>query len=146
MSNTPMLKLFILLIRLVLGMIFIYAGITKVLNPAAFAEDIDNYQMLPYILVNVAAIVLPWIEIIAGLLIVFGRYLTVSSFIIIFLNVIFIFAIASAMARGLDINCGCFSVADHGSKVGWQRLVEDFVFLGMAVTVFWDSLRKLKSR
>ena len=62
-----------MILRIILGVLFIFAGATKIGNPAAFADDINNYRMLPYILVSLMAVVLPWIEIIAGLLLVFGK-------------------------------------------------------------------------
>jgi uncharacterized membrane protein YphA (DoxX/SURF4 family) len=122
-----------------LGVIFIYAGVGKVLNPINFAHDIDNYRMLPYVLVSLMAIILPWVEIIAGLLLIFGRFLLGSSFVFMAMNLVFIIAISAALARGLDIDCGCFSLSAAGSKVGVVRLIEDIVFFVMAAVVFWQA-------
>lgn len=127
---------FVLILRLILGGIFVYAGVDKVGNPAAFADDIDNYRMLPYIFVSLMAIILPWIEIVAGLLLIFGKFIHGASFTLIVLNIVFIIAIASALARGLDIECGCFSVGENGAHVGVLRLIEDFVFIVMAVLIY----------
>jgi putative oxidoreductase len=128
-------NILLVLIRIFLGALFIFAGTGKILNPSAFAESIDNYRMLPYILVTLMAIILPWVEVIAGLLLVIGRWVKASSFIIIILNAIFIFALSSAIIRGLDIGCGCFTVGGSASKVGIVRLVEDVFYLVLAITL-----------
>ncbi len=136
-----MKKILVLTIRIILGAVFIAAGIGKVMNPTDFAGDIDNYRMLPYALVTLMAVILPWVEIIAGLLLIFGRFLLGSSFIIMVLNLVFIVAISSALARGLDIECGCFSLKGGGAQVGLVRLMEDVVFLILAAIVFWTTHR-----
>ncbi len=129
----------ILLLRVVVGAVFIYAAFSKILNPSAFANDIDNYRMLPYLLVSLMAIVLPWLELLCGFLLVFGKWLRGSSFIIIAMNIVFIIAIGSAIARGLDITCGCFSAAGEGTKVGVSRLVQDILLLGAGVMIYWRT-------
>ena len=133
-----MKKIIFLISRIVLGVVFIFASIGKIIDPAAFAESIDNYQFLPYLFVTLLAIFLPWLELFCGALLIAGRWLKGSSFIIIILNVVFIIAIASAMIRGLDIECGCYSLGGS-SKAGVLRLVEDVVFLAMGLFVFKEA-------
>lgn len=130
------------ILRVILGAMFIFAGATKIGDPAAFANDIDNYRMLPYVLVSLMAIILPWVEIIAGLLLVTGKLLHGASFTLIVLNVVFIIAISSALARGLDINCGCFSMEGTSSQVGVVRLFEDVIYLSMAVVIYLRAMRE----
>ena len=121
--------------RIVLGGVFIFAAIGKIINPTEFAEDIDNYRFLPYMFVVLLSIALPWIELLCGILLLWGKWLKGSSFILIVLNIVFIIAISSAMIRGLNIDCGCFSLAGP-AKAGISRLLEDIVFLAMAIIVF----------
>ena len=135
-------NMFFMILRIILGVLFIFAGATKVGNPAAFADDINNYRMLPYILVSLMAVVLPWIEIIAGLLLVFGKFLHGASFTLIVLNIVFIIAISSALARGLDIDCGCFSMEGTASRIGVLRLVEDVIYLGMSLAIYLRAARE----
>ncbi|MDZ7370398.1 MAG: DoxX family membrane protein [candidate division KSB1 bacterium] len=136
------MKRLLLILRLILGVIFIWAAVGKIFDPAQFAENIDNYRLLPYFLTTLTAAILPWLELICGLLLILGRKVAAASLIIIVLNCIFILAIGSAVARGLDIDCGCFSA---GSKVGWVRLIEDFALLAVAV-VIWREARTLQAR
>lgn len=102
------------LARMVFGGLFIMASLDKILHPQAFAEIIGNYQMLPDGLVNATAILLPWIELTAGLLLIAGRLALGASVILCGLMVVFTAALGFNLARGLDVACGCFSTA--GSK------------------------------
>ena len=126
-------------VRWVLALVFIYAAAGKIIHPSGFVDDIDNYRLLPYILVTVMAVILPWIEVLCGLLLIFGRWMRGASLILIVLNIVFIFAISSALFRGLDINCGCFTLLESGSKVGLVRIFEDILLLAMSVWVFFRA-------
>lgn len=127
----------LLLLRLALGAVFVYASIDKIANPAGFAVAIGHYQMLPYILIAVMAAVLPWLELACGIALIVNRWTPGASLLIILMNAVFIAAIASALARGLDISCGCFSTSGAGSRVGLTRLIEDIGFLAAAAFIYW---------
>ncbi|HPG38734.1 MAG TPA: MauE/DoxX family redox-associated membrane protein [bacterium] len=144
MVNEKQMTIINLAVRLILAAIFIYAAIGKIINPALFAREIDNYRLLPWLLVSLLAASLPWVELGCGLLLIAGRWLRPAALILIALNVVFILAMASALLRGLNINCGCFSLGEKGSQVGLLRIVEDLVFLGMAVWVYWKGERNIK--
>lgn len=126
----------LLLLRWFLAVVFIYAALGKIADPAAFAQQIDHYRLLPWPAVAAAAVVLPWLELLCGLLLIGGRWIQGASLWLIVLNGVFIAAIASAMVRGLDIDCGCFSLPGHPSQVSLQRIVEDVFFLLIAVLTF----------
>ena len=128
--------IFDIIFRWLLALIFIYAAAGKILDPAGFVNDIDNYRLLPYFAISIMAVILPWIEVLCGLLLIFGKWLRGASLILIVLNGVFIFAISSAIARGLDIECGCFTLLEAGAKVGLLRVAEDILLLGMSVWVF----------
>ena len=143
MRKNPFNIRIIIVLRIALGCVFVFAAIGKIADPEKFSKEIDNYQLLPYALVTLAAAILPWLEALCGTLLIFGRWLKGSSFIIILLNFVFIGAISSAMARGLDIDCGCFS---SDSKVGILRLIEDFLFLTTAFAIFLSEYKKELAR
>jgi uncharacterized membrane protein YphA (DoxX/SURF4 family) len=126
------------LLRLGLGAIFIYASLDKIAHPAAFATAIGHYRMLPYFLVALMAAMLPWLELLCGLALILNRWTAGAALLIAGMNMIFIIAIATAMARGLDISCGCFSTGGAGSRVGLARLTEDLFFL---LTAGWLYLK-----
>ena len=124
----------ILGLRLVLGFVFIYASIDKIISPEGFAQAIYNYRMLPETTINLMAIVMPWLELICGVLIIVGLLLRGSAAIIGLMLLIFIVALSSALLRGLDISCGCFSVSD-GHGVAVDLLVRDIFLLVAAAIV-----------
>lgn len=94
--------------RLILAIVFIYAGFAKLISPETFFENIQEYRLLPLNLCYILAYLLPPFEIILGVGLFLNRYAKTCAFLIVFLNIIFIFAIASAWIRGIDISCGCF--------------------------------------
>jgi uncharacterized membrane protein YphA (DoxX/SURF4 family) len=130
-------KYFFRYARLLLGAIFIAASIDKIAHPAEFARIVHNYQILPGHLINSVAIVLPWLEAILGLFILCGWCLPGAAILANLLLVVFLGALCSAVARGIDINCGCFSVKAARSQHTVWYLARDFVFLllGIAVTI-----------
>ena len=83
----------ILILRAVLGIIFIYASIDKITDPLTFSNAIDNYHITPIMLNNIIALIIPWIELIIGICLITGVFLDGSSIISIILLLIFIFMI-----------------------------------------------------
>jgi putative oxidoreductase len=119
--------------RIILGVIFIIASYDKILNPAEFAIAIDNYRIVPRVFINISAIVVPWFEFNCGLLLLLGVFNRASALALLSLSIIFIFMLASAIIRGLDINCGCFGT---GSAVSFWRILEDCFMVLMALYIF----------
>jgi uncharacterized membrane protein YphA (DoxX/SURF4 family) len=130
-------KRVVLLFRLVLGVTFIYASLDKIAHPDQFARIIYNYKILPDFLINVFAVTLPWVELIAGLFLILGIFTEGASLLISFLLVVFIVAISINLVRGVDLNCGCFSTDPAGKKEGANLLIKDFIFLYLGVMVFF---------
>ncbi len=126
----------VILCRLVLGGVFIYASLDKIANPAEFAKAIGNYHVLPFGLENLLALFLPWLELLTGILLIAGIMVDGATILIISMNIVFIFAISQAIARGISIECGCFSVStEGGSNIGFQTILRDFVYLIMAFII-----------
>ncbi len=135
-----------LFLRLFLGLIFVYAGIGKVLHPAAFAEAVSNYQILPQSLVNFVAIVLPWVELLVGSCLVLGIFLPGAVFLANLLLLSFFVALVAAFARGLNIECGCFNTSVHklaAGSMGWY-LVRDIIFLIIGVYIFFRTCLRIQ--
>ena len=126
--------------RIILGLIFIYSGTIKVINTSDFSNSIINYRLLPELVINFLAITLPWIELTAGLLLIFGISVKENALIITSLLVVFIIAIIISLFRGLDIDCGCFGTVS-GTKLGLTKLLENCIllFMGIVLLVF-DSI------
>lgn len=129
--------------RLILGIVFIYASIDKISHPEAFAEAVYNYQILPGFLINLTAIVLPWLELILGLFLIIGLFREGSACIVTGLLVIFFGAMVFNLARGLDIHCGCFSTSTEGTNkapMAWY-VFRDGLFLIPALYLFYQTFR-----
>ncbi len=123
-------------LRLYLGVLFLYAAVHKVADPAAFALDVATYEILPLGLVNLTAITLPWIEIVAGALLLAGLRVRPAAIVVAALMAVFLLALVLALVRGLDMSCGCFaSQAAESDPISWRTVLRDLVWLAMAVHV-----------
>lgn len=133
-----------LLLRVIIGVIFIYSSLDKLFNPGDFAVVVKNYQILPLELVNVFAIILPYVEFLAGTFLVFGIFKKGSSFIISMLLAVFLIGLIKAKVTGLDINCGCFSIDSNAPKSDISlRIIEDILMLiGSLVIYFFCEPKK----
>jgi rhodanese-related sulfurtransferase len=133
------------LCRLFLGAIFVYASYDKILHPVPFAEIVYNYQILPDILVNLAALFLPWIELLVGLSLILGvglpgAVLTSNGLLLLFFS-----TLVFNMARGLDIDCGCFTTAvgpSSGGHMLWYLFRDGFFLLTAAFLLVSSFLLK----
>lgn len=131
--------------RLIIGITFIYASWDKIVHPAAFATAIGNYHAVPFGLENMIAMVLPWLELLVGICLIAGIMVDGAAIMSVVMMVVFIFAISQAMARGIDIDCGCFKVSEAGgTKVGFRRLFEDFIYLGMSFVILYRNEKGLE--
>ncbi len=128
--------------------IFIYASIDKIAHPAAFAKDVYNYQILPDTLINLTALALPWLELFLGLCLLAGIWLPGAVLVVNALLVVFLAALLFNLARGLDVDCGCFSSGSGGPAMsaGWY-LMRDAGFLALGAFLFYGvfSKRRLKT-
>ncbi|MCS7000535.1 MAG: MauE/DoxX family redox-associated membrane protein [Bacteroidota bacterium] len=123
--------------RIVVGSIFVMYALDKISAPADFALNIERYEILPLAWVNLFALILPWVELIVGIFLLFGVRLRASASVAAVLLVVFIVAIGSAMARGLQIDCGCSA---HSEPVGWGKIVEDMLYLLLALRItYWPN-------
>lgn len=130
------------LFRLAVGVTFIYAAVPKITDPFSFSISIRNYQLVFPEWTNIMAIILPWIELYAGILLITGPYIHASARILAILTIIFSIALASALIRGLDIGCGCFSPSDQSDKVSLDRIMQDLLILIMLIQIIHVKVQK----
>ncbi len=122
-------------LEIILGGLFFYAGMQKVLHPYEFAEAVIAYQMLPVSLVGLVAAVLPWVEIAAGLCLVAGLKRRSCLLILAGLLTTFLVVILITLARGLKIDCGCGLFFQR--QVGLAAILEDLFLLAWAAGLYW---------
>jgi uncharacterized membrane protein YphA (DoxX/SURF4 family) len=123
----------LMVFRLALGGLFVYAGAVKALAPLDFAQSIRNYQLVGPSLSFLAALVLPWLEILAGAFLVAGVWKRGAALVVSALLVFFIILTVVTMARGLDIDCGCFGAIDR--KAGLGVILEDLAMLYLGLCI-----------
>jgi uncharacterized membrane protein YphA (DoxX/SURF4 family) len=122
--------------RLVLGGLFIYAGIVKVADPLEFAQDVRNYRLAGQSLSFLTAVFLPWLEIVAGFFLVAGIMKRASALVVSSMLVFFILLVLLTLVRGLDVDCGCFGTLSRRADLG--LIVEDLLMLSMALSVLFE--------
>src|ERR1700719_1181283 len=136
------MKIFWRVLDLIVGGIFIYAGVLKVLDPVQFGLDIDNYKLLPWFISVRLAFYLPWLEVFCGVALVFRFLYCGGLSILTALTLIFIGATVAAKARGLDITCGCFGHASQHWSF-WQHMAVDLaIFVALAALLSAELMRR----
>ena len=130
-------------VQLALGIFFVAASLPKLVDPPSFAHMIYNYRIVPGALVNLMALVMPWVELLCGLALILGIWTGTARSIIAAMLVVFIAAISINLMRGNAIDCGCFDVSTAG-KTREERLadmhfviVRDLGMLVMAAQGWW---------
>ena len=130
-------------VQIALGVIFIVAALPKLTDPPSFAHMIYNYRLVPGGVINLAALIMPWLEVLCGLALVLGIWTRAARDLIALLLIVFIIAIAINLLRGNAIDCGCFNVADAGKtyeqRINDMRLdiFRDLGMLLMAAQLWW---------
>ena len=126
--------------RIVLGLIFVFASFYKILHPAAFVQAVIGYKLLPFFMVNLFALILPWLEFISGIFLLLGLLTGGSILIINLLIIMFLFAMISALVRGIDIGCGCFPPWIE-QKITIRLFLRDAIIFLVALQVFFCDRR-----
>jgi len=145
MAEVAQMKIAWRIVDIIVGGIFIYAGVLKILDPVQFANDIDNYKTLPWFISVRLAFYLPWLEIFCGLAVIFRFLYRGGLSILTALIAVFIGATIAAKMRGLDITCGCFG---HASE-HWnfpQHMAIDLAILIALVALLFASTRRADVR
>jgi putative oxidoreductase len=130
-------------VQIALGAIFVVAAIPKLTDPPSFAHMIYNYRILPAGLINISALIMPWVEVLCGLALILGVWTRSARTIIALLLVTFILAISWNLLRGNAIDCGCFDVSAAGRTYEerirdmWLVVLRDTGMLLMVAQLWW---------
>lgn len=125
--------------RLYLGWIFVYACLHKIAHPHVFGLDIATYDILPLSVINLVAITLPWVELFAGVMLITGFRVRGAALAVAGMMVGFTVAIIIALAKGLDMSCGCFaSQTTEEDPISYLTVLRDlgWLFLAVYISVF----------
>ncbi len=135
--------------RWILGLTFIYASYHKILYPADFAKIVYGYDLFPQVFINLIAIIIPFLELIAGLALIIGFYPCSAAIIINGLLLAFMAALTINLIRGHEFDCGCFSAGQSGySSSSEVTLVRDILYFacGMLIILFEGNRRSCFGR
>jgi uncharacterized membrane protein YphA (DoxX/SURF4 family) len=124
----------VLLLRVVLGAIFVIAGASKVGHADMFAAQIAGFRLLPQIVIAPLALGLPFLELLLGGYLILGLFTRSAAWVAAVLLAVFDAAIASAVMRGMSVSCGCFGPND-ATVTTWTEVARDAVFVVLAVIV-----------
>jgi uncharacterized membrane protein YphA (DoxX/SURF4 family) len=149
-SPTKTLRTVRLALRLVLGLVFVYAAWVKLFGThwnwpprmepwELFALAISSYDILPLKLVELVAKTLPWLELTIGLMLLAGRGLRIAATATSLLLVVFFGLMVRAFAQGKEISCGCFG---PGEIISWWTLLRDGSMLASALLLTWIAFQR----
>jgi len=131
-------------LRVYLGYFFIYASLSKIPHPAQFAETIADYRLIPFMFLNLGAVILPWIELVTGLFLIIGFKSKASVLVIGLLLIMFDVMILINMYQGAPITCGCYDAV--GEPIGWKKVLENALMLLFAVQIYYCDKPALLDR
>lgn len=124
-----------LLLRFCVGGFFVYASMSKIPYPAQFAEAVANYRLVPFSVLNLGAVILPWIEFVCGLFLILGFLSRASVILIGLMLIMFDVMVLINMYWGAPITCGCYDTV--GEPIGWKKILENAVMLIFAVQIYY---------
>jgi putative oxidoreductase len=125
-----------------LGAVFVYASLDKIANPLEFAKIVYRYRLagptaaLGVVPANTLAVVLPWLELLTGVLLITGVWRREAAALAGGMLVMFLVAVSYVLWQGIDVaHCGCFTVGGEGRSAGWTLIASDLGLLALAVYV-----------
>jgi len=125
-------------ITLILSGLFIYAGVIKMLRPDLLLVDIQSYDLVPYLVAYLGALLLPPLQIVTGLGLLVRSLRKVSATILLLLMLVFIAALISAWSRGLDISCGCFGKSETAANYPLLVVRDLTLIFGLSAVLFLE--------
>lgn len=124
-----------LIFRIIIGGIFLIAGLAKISDPVRFMLTLREFDMFPRSIIPFLAVFLPWLELILGMFIVIGLLYRTSAFMLAAMNIMFTLAILSVIIRGLEIDCGCFGLLADVLKLpdmaDYKAVIRNLIFTGI---------------
>ncbi|MFZ3121875.1 MAG: MauE/DoxX family redox-associated membrane protein [Thermodesulfovibrionales bacterium] len=132
---------FSLLFRILLGLIFLFAGLAKISDPVRFMLTLREFGLFPETVIPFLTLYLPWLEFVLGLFLMIGLLYRPSAFLLACLNTLFGIAILTVIVRGMEIDCGCFGLLADILKIpdmaDMKAVIRNIIFIGMCLYIFF---------
>lgn len=126
------------LMRLILGGVFLWAGIVKIPNIEFFSYTVRAYHLLPEFLILPVTILVPWLECVIGLCLILGFWTQASTLIASGLLIAFAGALGTKIYQGVNMSCGCFGFGTERGSLEWV-LWQDVLLLSFPLVLFWKQ-------
>ena len=123
------------ILRICVGGFFVYASMSKIPYPAQFGEAVANYRLVPYGILNLGAVILPWVEFVGGLFLIIGFMSRASAIIIGLMLIMFDTMVLINMFWGAPITCGCYDTV--GEPIGWKKIIENAIMLIFTIQIYY---------
>ena len=140
-AGRPILRVARLLLRVAIAALFLFAAITKLVDPSSFAQQIANYQLTPWPATAVLSVFLPALELCVGISLLLGRWESGALVWVAILLTIFSGALLSAIVRGLSIDCGCFGRSIENTGTLWP-LIRNLALLVVTGFLWFSRVKK----
>ena len=137
------MRVLFVLLRMALGLVFLFAAWDKIVDPMAFAKIIRNYQILPDMAVSAVALTLPWIEVVVGVCLLTGFAARGASLSASLMMAVFLAAMAWAWHKGIATQCGCFTTKADDA-ISARTFVRDGSILALALAVTVDAFLRAR--
>jgi uncharacterized membrane protein YphA (DoxX/SURF4 family) len=132
--------------RLIVGAIFLVAGVTKVTTPGLFADAVRQYHLMPVSWAYPFALAIPWLEILAALYLLVGFLTRIASAACLLMLAMFEFALVQSLVTGhTNHSCGCFGTGtvnpvlaflEGGNHITPWDVVRDLILALLALLIF----------
>lgn len=126
------------LMRLVLGGVFLWAGVVKIPDLELFSYTVRAYNLLPEFLILPVTILVPYLECVIGLCLILGFWTHASALIASGLLIAFASALGTKIYQGVNMSCGCFGFGTERGSLEWV-LLQDVLLLLFALMIFWKE-------
>ncbi len=131
------------LVRLALALVFVYAGAVKMQDVVVFAGHVAAYQILPYAMNYMVAATLPYVEFLAGILLLLNARIRPALLVVGGMTLTFMVALTSVWLRGLEIDCGCFDPGGGQDVTAGVALMRDVGLMILVVLTWWLRRRTM---
>ena len=132
----------VLVSRIFIGLLFVVSSLDKIVDPSAFSRSVADYGLLPSWMPAIIATILPWVELLCGFAVLFGVFLRGSSLLLSAMIAVFTLAVISALLRGLDISCGCFTQDPAAGHIGWMKVVQNTSLFALTLFLYFSDTTK----
>jgi putative oxidoreductase len=141
LASRPILRIGRSLLRLAIAALFLFAAITKLVDPSSFAQQIANYQLTPWPATAGLSVFLPALELCVGIGLLLGRWESGALVWVAILLTMFSGALLSAIVRGLSIDCGCFGRSIENTGTLWP-LIRNLALLVVTGFLWFSRVKK----